>query len=122
MWGLGGCNLGDGDRDMRMPCPLIVLLTLGLSACAPRLTRESLAYPIEPLARPVRLAVSYGPEVSPLLRTRLEEALGRDSDTASVNTTGLPRPGERVIRVGFTDRSASLGTNFFVAFPGFLAF
>jgi len=101
------------------PCPLFVLLVLGLSACTPRLRRESLSYPIEPLSRPVAIAISYGPEVPPLLRT-LEKSLGPDSDTASVNTTGLPRPGERVIRIGITDRAAPLATNFFVAFPGFI--
>jgi len=101
------------------PCSALAL-ALGLCACAPTLTRESPPYPVRPLPRSTALAISYGPEVTPLLRQRLEERLVRDPDVASVNTTGVPRPDERVVRVGFTGRSASLGTNFLVSFPGFL--
>jgi hypothetical protein len=103
-------------------CPVLALLALGLAACAPRFTRESPLYNIEPLGGPVRLAVSCGPEVSPLLRTSLEQALVGDPDTASVNTSGVPREGERVVRIGTTARSAGLGVNFLISFPGFLAF
>ena len=102
-------------------CPALVLV-LGVAACAPTLTRESDPYVPQRLARPSPIAVSFGPEVSPLLRQRLAEALVRDPDTASVNTTGVSWIGERVVRIGITGRSASLGTNFLVSFPGFFGF
>ncbi len=109
---------------MRLAPPALTLLVaVAVSGCSsPKLTRESPLHPVKPLARPVALAVSYGPEISPLMRTRLEEALARDPDIASVNTTGASRSGERSVRLGTTARSASLGTNFLVSFPGFLGF
>jgi hypothetical protein len=102
-------------------CPALVLV-LGLAACAPSLTRESEPYEAPRVSRPFALAVSFGPSISPLLRQRLAEALARDPDVASVNTSGLTWTGERVVRIDITGRSASLGTNFLVSFPGFLGF
>jgi hypothetical protein len=97
-------------------------LAFALAACEPSFTRESELLEAKPLLRPAALAVSYGPEISPLLRTRLEEALLHELDVASVNTTGVPVWPDRVIRIDTTARSASLGTNFLVSFPGFLGF
>ena len=71
---------------------------------------------------PVALALSYGPEIRPALRTRLEGALACDPAVASIDTTGVPHGDERAVRLDLTSRSASLGTNFLVSFPGFLGF